>query len=214
MYGAPCKPGFSGTLIRLLRGGRAFLLSCATLLPFILPSSASALFSTEYQSSNGPLQCQQSWPVNCNEGGGGNATCGGWNILKNLAEAENLPGGPGYATCSTGVRLALADGAKTQGQAVGAMFPGTVIFAQSGKSRDGKDYGGTVVIKLNLTDGSPQCYLRYMFLDRRDLPEVGALVTSGQRVGSIKDTFSLLRCNALTIVTHREANSRVIFCDA
>lgn len=185
MYGAPCKPGFSGTLIRLLRGGRAFLLSCATLLPFILPSSASALFSTEYQSSNGPLQCQQSWPVNCNEGGGGNATCGGWNILKNLAEAENLPGGPGYATCSTGVRLALADGAKTQGQAVGAMFPGTVIFAQSGKSRDGKDYGGTVVIKLNLTDGSPQCYLRYMFLDRRDLPEVGALVTSGQRVGSI-----------------------------
>lgn len=169
---------------RLCSGRRIF---SRFLLPALLliPASASAFFSTDYQQNNGPLQCQQSWPVNCNEGGGGNAACGGWNIQKNLAEAENLPGGPGYSTCSTGVRLALPDGQKTQGQPVGAMFPGKVIFAQSGKSRDGRDYGGTVVIELDLRDGSPQCFLRYMFLDRRDLPEVGHMVTSGQRIGSI-----------------------------
>lgn len=128
-------------------------------------------------------ECLQAWPVDCAEGSGGNSTCGGWRKLADLAESETWPG-DNQATCSTGLRLTLGN-AQTQGQAVGAMFPGTVLFAQSGRSRDGRDYGGVVVVKLDLDDGSPQCFLRYMFLDRRDMVRVGTKVKAGQRIGSV-----------------------------
>lgn len=130
-------------------------------------------------------KCLQAWPVDCSPelGSGGSSTCGGWDIKENLAESESLPGLEG--TCSTGTALALPDTLKTQGQMVGAMFPGKVLFAQSGKAPDGKDYGGVVVIQLKLEDGSPQCYVRYMFLDRRDMVRTGMDVKPGQRIGSV-----------------------------
>lgn len=129
-------------------------------------------------------ECLQAWPVDCSQGGGGGTGCGGWNMLKNLAEPENLHPDDGYASCSTGVRIGMGR-QETQGQAVGAMFDGLVIFSQAGRSRDGRDYGGVVVIKLNLQDGSPQCFARYMFLDRRDLVRTGTEVKAGQRIGSV-----------------------------
>jgi murein DD-endopeptidase MepM/ murein hydrolase activator NlpD len=129
--------------------------------------------------------CQQAWPVSCEAGGGagGDTGCGGWQVLTDLAQSETLPG-DNYPSCSTGMRLALAND-QSEGEAVGAMFPGTVIFAQSGRSRDGRDYGGVVVMKLELDDGSPQCYARYMFLDRRDMVVTGEELKAGQRIGSI-----------------------------
>lgn len=167
------------------------------------PFSAYAVLDGTYQTANGPQTCEQSWPVNCNVGSNGSAECGGWNVLKDLAEAESLPGAP-QNTCSTGVRIALPDAQQTQGQPVGAMFPGTVIFAQAGKARDGHDYGGVMVIQLKLTDGSPQCFLRYMFLDRRDMAEVGKEVFSGQRIGSIaSDDMSNKRDDGKTYTQSR-----------
>lgn len=127
-------------------------------------------------------ECEQAWPVECS-GSGGDLGCGGWNVVKDLAQSEVLPG-DNYASCSTGIRLAKANG-NAQGEAVGTMFPGTVVFSQSGRSRDGRDYGGVVVIQLQLDDGSPQCFARYMFLDRRDLVKTGEEVLAGQRIGSI-----------------------------
>lgn len=126
--------------------------------------------------------CPQAWPVSCS-GGGGDTGCGSWQVLKDLAEAENLPG-DNYASCSTGIRLGLG-GRAAEGEPVGAMFPGKVVYAQSGRARDGRDYGGVVVIELQLDDGSPQCFARYMFLDRRDLVKTGEEVKPGQRIGSI-----------------------------
>lgn len=126
--------------------------------------------------------CRQAWPVSCAEGGGGNSGCGGWSIINDLASSVRMPG-DSYASCSTGVSLGM--GANAQGQAVGAMFPGTVVFSQAGRSRDGRDYGGVVVIQLDLDDGSPQCFARYMFLDRRDMVRTGATVEAGQRIGSV-----------------------------
>lgn len=127
-------------------------------------------------------QCLQAWPVDCEASGGGGTGCGGWSILENLAQPEQLPGTTGN-TCSTGVRISM--GAQSEGQAVGAMFPGIIIFSQAGLARDGKDYGGVVVVQLQLRDGSPQCYARYMFLDRRDLVVTGKAVKAGQRIGSV-----------------------------
>lgn len=128
-------------------------------------------------------ECPQAWPLDCSVGGDGDTGCGGWKVLKDLAQSEQLPN-EGAATCSTGVRLGLA-GREAEGKPVGAMFPGKVIYSQSGRARDGRDYGGVVVIKLELDDGSPQCYARYMFLDRRDLVKTGEDVKPGQRIGSI-----------------------------
>lgn len=127
-------------------------------------------------------QCLQAWPVSCEEGGSHEYGCGDWIVQEKLAEPDNLLGA---AHCGTGSYLRLPDPQRTQGQPVGTMFAGTVAFAQAGIARDGNDYGGVVVIKLDLKDGSPQCYLRYMFLDRRDLPVVGTEVEAGQRIGSI-----------------------------
>jgi|GEM_PF-3464768 len=163
----------------------AFGIIAALPLVAFATSPAYAVLEPAYQKDEGPAgDCEQSWPVDCSVGGGGGASCGGWRVVKDLAESESMPGTPGNS-CSTGVRLALSNGNQTQGQPVGAMFPGKVVFAQSGKARDGKDYGGTVVIQLKLKDGSPQCFLRYMFLDRRDLVKVGDEVNAGQRIGSI-----------------------------
>lgn len=128
-------------------------------------------------------ECQQAWPVDCDAGSGGSAGCGGWNVLKNLAQAETLHG-DNRSSCSTGVRIGMGH-KNTQGQPVGSMFHGVVVFSQAGKSRDGRDYGGVVVIQLALEDGSPQCFARYMFLDRRDLVRTGAEVEPGQRIGSV-----------------------------
>ena len=142
-------------------------------------------------------KCPQAWPVNCNAGKQGKTTnwgadggigCGGWKIERDLAENETgFSPKPGDTTsfCSTGTSLRLPNDYDTQGQPVGAMFKGTIMYSQAGRARDGTDYGGVVVIKLELDDGSPQCYLRYMFLDRRDLPSVGDDVYAGQRIGSI-----------------------------
>ncbi|MCH2546980.1 MAG: peptidoglycan DD-metalloendopeptidase family protein [Alphaproteobacteria bacterium] len=131
--------------------------------------------------------CPQAWPVDCTRGSGGSTGCGGWQIIKDLAEPEVWPDSRGNA-CSTGVRIGLGN-RLAEGQPVGAMFPGTVIFSQSGDFRSGdfesRDYGGVVIIELNLDDGSPQCYLRYMFLDRRDLVKTGTTVEAGQQIGSV-----------------------------
>ncbi|MGB1539704.1 MAG: M23 family metallopeptidase, partial [Rickettsiales bacterium] len=136
--------------------------------------------------------CTSAWPVSCDAGGGGNTTCGGWDIVSDLSKPELFPQSDIHKikrankyTCSTGVRLALKNNENTQGQPVGAMFDGTVIFSQAARSRDGRDYGGVVVIKLDLKDGSPQCFMRYMFLDRRDLVPIDTKVRPGQRIGSV-----------------------------
>lgn len=163
------------------------LLAAAGILLLSSPSAHAVLneqdLKLQADDNVGDDECLQAWPVDCSSGGGGSSQCGGWNILKNLAQSETLPG-DGRASCSTGVRLSRGH-QNSQGEAVGAMFPGVVVFSQAGRSRDGRDYGGVVVIQLELDDGSPQCFARYMFLDRRDLVRTGTEVKAGQRIGSV-----------------------------
>lgn len=183
-----CLYAMRAVFNRSVRSRLGFMIAIAVMA---MPSSpahavltAEDLTPTPAEDAVGEKDCPEAWPVSCDASGEGDTGCnGGWEILSDLGQAEILPG-DGGASCSTGVRLGLG-GTEAEGEPVGAMFPGDVIFAQSGRARDGRDYGGVIVMRLKLTDGSPQCFVRYMFLDRRDLAKVGEEVKAGQRIGSI-----------------------------
>jgi len=118
--------------LRTRHGSGVITVECLFLLALLF-----VLFSPQYSfaqevDSVTDEQCQQAWPVSCEQGAEGDTGCGGWNIVADLAEPELLPESE-EETCSTGARISM--GADSQGQPVGSMFHGQVIFSQAGRGR-------------------------------------------------------------------------------